>query len=69
MDSKKIQLFLLTFAGGNSGSFNELIGLLDNHIEAACVEYSGRLSRHKEVFITEYEDFLNDIANYLISRF
>lgn len=68
MNNKKIQLFLLPFAGGNATSFNRLTELLDDRIEAICVEYLGRLSRRKEKFITEYEDFLNDTANYINAR-
>lgn len=68
MDNKKIQLFLLPFAGGNSGSFKHMTELLDEHIEAVSVEYAGRLGRHKEGYITDYGGFLEDTASYICGR-
>ncbi|MCI8418873.1 MAG: thioesterase [Lachnospiraceae bacterium] len=68
MNNEKIQLFLLPFAGGNSASFKQLTELLDNRIEVISVEYAGRMSRHKEKFITDYEKFLEDTANYINVR-
>ena len=68
MNKKKIQLFLLPFAGGNSASFKRLTDLLDSHIEVISVEYAGRLSRYKEDYITDYEKFLEDVASYIHGR-
>lgn len=68
MSDKKIQLFLLPFAGGNAKSFHHLTELLDDSIEAIGVEYAGRLSRRKESYITEYESFLKDAADYINAR-
>ena len=58
MSDKRVQLFLLPFAGGNSASFHCLTELLDECIDVVCVEYAGRVSRCKEAYITEYKDFL-----------
>lgn len=66
--NKKMQLFLLPFAGGNSSSFKQLTGLLDDRVEAISVEYAGRLSRHKEPYITDYDIFLEDAVNYINVR-
>lgn len=68
MSDKKIQLFLLPFAGGNSLSFHHLTELLDDGIEAVCVEYAGRVSRRREAYITEYKKFLKDAAEYINVR-
>lgn len=62
---KKIQLFLLPFAGGNSLSFMKLIRTLDSSIDAVTVEYPGRLSRHNEPFIETYDAFLDDVVKYI----
>lgn len=68
MKDKKIQLFFLPFAGGNSSSFHQITKLLDERIEIVCVEYAGRLSRCKEPYITEYQEFLKDVADYINAR-
>lgn len=63
--SKKIQLFLLPFAGGNANSFRNLIDELDENIEAIPVEYSGRGERRRNGFLINYEDFLNDVVLFI----
>ena len=63
--AKKLQLFILPFAGGDSNSFNRLLPLLDDNIETHVIEYSGRLSRRKEGYILDYHDFLVDVANQI----
>lgn len=68
MEDKRVQLFLLPFAGGTSASFNQLAGLLDRRIEAVSVEYAGRLGRRGEPYITEYGSFLQDVADYIAAR-
>ncbi len=62
---KKIQLFLLPFAGGNAKSFNKLISCLDESIEAISIEYAGRGARRKNNFILEYNAFLEDVAAFI----
>lgn len=60
---KKIQLFLIPFAGGGATSFNKLISCLDNRIEAVPLEYAGRGERRHEEFITEYDTFQDDVLS------
>ncbi len=64
----RMQLFILPFAGGNSASFNELVNSLDAGIEPITIEYSGRLTRGKEEYITKYNDFLADVASQIRER-
>ena len=59
---KEIQAFFLPFAGGNSASFNSLIPFLDERINMVVIEYAGRMTRHRERFITAYDAFLDDVA-------
>lgn len=68
MAKKKIQLFLLPFAGGSSLSFMRLIRLLDSGIETITVEYAGRGSRKNEAYIKSYDDFINDVVGFITSR-
>lgn len=63
--NKRVQMFLLPYAGGSSKSFNRLIQLLDKRIEAIPVEYAGRMTRRKEGFIEDYNLFLNDVAQQI----
>ncbi len=63
--NKKVQLFLLPFAGGNSLSFMKLMRMLDSSIEAIAIEYAGRFTREKEPFIDTYDIFINDVVEYI----
>lgn len=60
--SMQIQMFLLPYAGGSSKSFNRLIQLLDDRVEAIPIEYAGRMTRRSEGFIEDYDLFLKDVA-------
>ena len=66
--SKKLQLFILPFAGGDSNSFNRLLSMLDDEIESVVIEYAGRLSRRKEGYIQDYQVFLNDVASQINAK-
>lgn len=68
MKEKRIQLFLLPFAGGSSLSFMKMLRFLDPCIEAITIEYSGRGSRKNENFIERYDDFLKDVIAYISSH-
>ena len=59
---KKVQLFILPFAGGNSKSFRRMLPLLDDFIEPITIEYSGRLKRSEEKFISDYIPFMEDVV-------
>lgn len=65
---KRLQLFLVPFAGGNANSFNKLISCLDNYVEAITVEYPGRGTRYGEGYINDYNTFLEDVAAYINNR-
>lgn len=58
---KRVQLFILPFAGGNSKSFRRMMPFLDDFIEPITIEYSGRLKRSKEKFISDYMPFMEDV--------
>lgn len=68
MMEKKIQLFLLPFAGGSSLSFMRVIRFLNPCIHAITVEYAGRGKRKEEKFIQEYDAFLDDVVSYILTR-
>ncbi len=63
-----IQLLILPFAGGNSASFNDVSHCLRTNIIPVTVEYSGRLSRSKDRYITKYDEFLDDVVSYVRER-
>lgn len=65
MPEKKLQLFILPFAGGNSTSFNKLEPLLDDRIETHTIEYPGRMTRSHEPFIESYDEFIVDAAEQI----
>lgn len=60
MSSKKIQLFILPFAGGSAAAFTELSSLLAEWIEVYVIEYPGRGSRLSEPFCDTMEDLIED---------
>ena len=64
----KLQLFALPFAGGNAASFRKLESLLSPHIEWITIEYAGRGNRRKEGYITDYDDFLKDVADQIQAK-
>ncbi len=66
--NENIQLFILPFAGGNSGSFSNLVSCLEKEIIPITIEYSGRFARSKDGYITKYDDFLADVANQIRER-
>lgn len=61
-DNYKVQLFLFPFAGGGKTSFNRLTAHLDRQIEAITIEYSGRGDRINDGYITDYQEFVADVA-------
>lgn len=62
MDNKKIQLFLVPFAGGNLYSFKNLNQHIDSRIDVVPIEYAGRGTRMNEEFILDYGAFLEDVS-------
>ena len=63
--TNKLQLFILPFAGGDAHSFNRLLPMLNPAIDTHVINYSGRLYRRREGYITDYNDFLIDVANQI----
>jgi len=66
--NKKIQLFMLPYAGGNSFSFYKVNRFLDNRIESIPVEYSGRGFRSQERLINNYTDYLDDVSKFITNH-
>lgn len=62
---KKIQLFLLPFAGGSSASFQKLLPYISPQVEVVPVEYAGRGKRGSEHFIEDYHLFIEDVAKQI----
>lgn len=62
---KKIQLFLLPFAGGSSASFRKLLPYISTQIEVVPVEYAGRGKRSGEPLIEDYDLFLEDATRQI----
>lgn len=65
---KRIQLFILPYAGGRSDSFKPLVDQLDDNIEAIPIEYSGRGQRASEGYIDDYQKFLEDVIYNIAIR-
>ena len=63
--NNRLQLFILPYAGGNSSSFNNLLSFMDEQIEVIQIEYSGRNTRIKEKLITDYNEFIGDVAKQI----
>jgi surfactin synthase thioesterase subunit len=66
MPTKRIQLFLLPYAGGSSASFRRLTDRLDGRIEAITVEYSGRGTRSREPLAGSFLEMLADAGEYCL---
>ncbi|MDO5131350.1 MAG: alpha/beta fold hydrolase [Eubacteriales bacterium] len=64
MQSKKIQLFILPYAGGSAAAFGKLTGLINAEIEVVAVEYPGRGTRAKEPLSVSFQEMLEDAVNY-----
>lgn len=65
---KKVQLFLLPYAGGNAFSFYKVSRFIDSKIEVIPVEYSGRGTRANESIISNYELFVEDVVSFIKGR-
>lgn len=60
MNSKKVQLFILPFAGGSASAFKQLNELINENIEVHVIEYPGRGSRNSEPFCETMESLIAD---------
>lgn len=68
MQNKKIQLFILPYAGGSIAVFKRLTDLIDDRIDVVTVEYAGRGTRAKDKLATNIEGFLDDTIAYCRER-
>ncbi|WP_196805208.1 thioesterase II family protein [Butyrivibrio sp. AD3002] len=64
MNDKKLQLFILPYAGGSIASFRRLTDLIDERIEVIPVEYAGRGVRAKEPLSSTLSEMLEDAIKY-----
>lgn len=64
MNDRKIQLFIMPYAGGSSYSFNKLLRYIDSKIDVVIVEYPGRGTRANEKLVDSFEDLLIDSMEY-----
>ncbi len=65
---KKIQLFILPYAGGSIASFKRVVDLLDPVIDVVTVEYSGRGTRLKEPLAGSLKEMQEDALEYCLKR-
>ena len=68
MRSKKLQLFILPYAGGSIASFKRLTDLLDEQIDVVTVEYAGRGTRAKDQLARSIGELLDDAIRYCRER-
>ena len=66
--SKRIQLFILPYAGGSVASFKRLTDRLDKSIDVVTVEYPGRGSRVSEPLADSIWELLDDAIEYCAKR-
>ncbi len=64
---RKQQLFCLPYSGGKAQAFWEIGALLNEDIDVHYVEYSGRGTRTREPYITDYNLFIGDIINQILN--
>ncbi len=65
---KRVQLFILPYAGGSTAALKRLTDLIDEKIETITVEYPGRGTRAKEPFADSIESLIADAISYCKSR-
>ncbi len=68
MQSKKLQLFILPYAGGSVSSFKRLTDLIDDRIDVVTVEYAGRGTRVKDNFSSSIWELINDSIEFCRER-
>ena len=64
MQNKKMQLFILPYAGGSIAAFKRLTDLIDDRIDVVTIEYAGRGTRAKENLATSIWNLLDDAIAY-----
>ena len=64
MQNKKMQLFILPYAGGSIAAFKRLTDLIDDRIDVVTVEYAGRGTRAKDDLASSIWELLDDAIAY-----
>lgn len=64
----RMQLFCLTFAGGNASFYDDLEKKIGNSIEMLKIEYSGHGRRHREPFYHSFDELADDIYPLIKER-
>lgn len=68
MTNKRIQLFIIPYAGGSIASFRRLSSLIDEQVETVTVEFPGRGTRAKERLVHTFDELIDDVSSYINSR-
>lgn len=68
MQNKKMQLFILPYAGGSIAAFKRLTDLIDDRIDVVTVEYAGRGTRAKDALASSIWELLDDAIAYCRER-
>lgn len=68
MPSKRLQLFILPYAGGSIAAFKRLTDLIDDCVDVVTVEYAGRGTRAKEALAESIWGLLDDAISYCNER-
>lgn len=68
MQTKKMQLFILPYAGGSIAAFKRLTDLIDDRVDVVTVEYAGRGTRAKDNIASSIWELLDDAIAYCRER-
>lgn len=66
--TKRLQLFIIPFAGESAGAFKALVEELSSHIDPVVIEYAGHGKRLREKALEDYDSFLADVAASVASH-
>ncbi len=68
MQNKRIQLFILPFAGGSASSFRRISELIIDEVDTIAVEYSGHGSRAKQPLASNIHEMMEDTTSFILER-
>lgn len=68
MQNRKMQLFILPYAGGSIAAFKRLRDLIEDRIDVVTVEYAGRGTRAKEDLASSTWELLDYAIAYCRER-
>lgn len=66
--TKRLQLFIIPFAGESAGAFKALTDQLSPDIDPVVIEYPGHGKRLREKAPVQYDMFLQDVAECVAAR-